>query len=292
MVELHRDEIAEYRPRSVSDYPRRLRAALDDRAQGEGLVVVLSPGPYNAAYYEHRELAREMGCRLVGSDELIASDRGCWLQEGSHRYPVSAVYHRYSPEYLGTGGGESGSVIGVPGLLGAWRRGNLGLATAPTGGVGDDKSLFPYVPAMIRFYLGETPILQQPPTLDLTDPKQRAHAIEAFDEHVFKPVDGSGGKGIVFGPEASGLDRDRVLSMAQARPTALRAQPVLEIDRLPCVAEDCSIDARRCALRPFVVYGDGPWRLPRRLTRVGPDKDSWLVNSSAGGGIKDTWIEA
>ena len=292
MVDLHRDEVAEFRPRSVSDYPRRLRAALDDRAQGDGLVVVLSPGPYNAAYYEHRELAREMGCRLVTSYQLIASHRGCWLQEGSHRYPVSAVYHRYSPEYLDPVGGASESLIGVPALLGAWRSGNLGLANAPTCGVGDDKSLFPYVPAMIRFYLGETPILQQPPTLDLTDPKQRAHAIEAFDEHVFKPVDGSGGKGIVFGPEASGHDRDHVLSMAQARPTALVAQPVLEIDRLPCVAEDGSIEARRCDLRPFVVYGGDPWVLPGGLTRVGPDKDSWLVNSSAGGGIKDTWIEA
>jgi uncharacterized circularly permuted ATP-grasp superfamily protein len=292
MLELHGDDTVEYGPRPVAEYPRRLRAALDHRAQGDGLVVVLSPGPYNAAYYEHRELAREMNCRLVSSYELIASHRGCWLQEGSRRHPVSAVYHRYSPEYLDPVGGAPESLIGVPAMLDAWRSGNLALANAPTCGVADDKSLFPYVPAMIRFYLGETPILQQPPTLDLADPVQRSHALDAFDAHVFKPVDGSGGKGIVFGPHAADAERERVRATAQTRPTALVAQPVLEIDRLPCVAADGSIEERRCDLRPFVVLGEQPWVLPGGLTRVAPDRDSWLVNSSAGGGIKDTWIEA
>jgi uncharacterized circularly permuted ATP-grasp superfamily protein len=292
MLELHRDETVEYGPRSVSEYPWRLRAALDHRAQGDGLVVVLSPGPYNAAYYEHRELARGMGCRLVRSYELIASHRGCWLQEGSRRHPVSAVYHRYSPEYLDPVGGTPESLIGVPALLGAWRSGKLALANAPSCGVADDKSLFPYVPAMIRYYLGETPILQQPPTIDLTDAAQRAHALDAFDAHVFKPVDGSGGKGIVFGPQAADADREHVRATAQTRPATLVAQPVLEIDRLPCVAADGSIEERRCDLRPFVVMGDQPWVLPGGLTRVAPGRDSWLVNSSAGGGIKDTWIEA
>jgi uncharacterized circularly permuted ATP-grasp superfamily protein len=160
MLELHRDETVEYGPRAISDYPRRLRAALDHRAESDGLVVVLSPGPYNAAYYEHRELAREMNCRLVRSYELIASHRGCWLQEGSQRHPVSAVYHRYSPEYLDPVGGAPESLIGVPALLSAWRNGDLALANAPTCGVADDKNLFPYVPAMIRYYLGETALLR------------------------------------------------------------------------------------------------------------------------------------
>jgi uncharacterized circularly permuted ATP-grasp superfamily protein len=292
MLELHQGETADYGPRAISEYPRRLRAALDHRADGDGLVVVLSPGPYNAAYYEHRELAREMGCRLVRSYELIASHRGCWLQEGSQRHPVSAVYHRYSPEYLDPVGGAPESLIGVPALLGAWRSGSLALANAPTCGVGDDKSLFPYVPAMIRYYLGETPILQQPPTLDLADPVQRSHALDAFDAHVFKPVDGSGGKGIVFGPRAAAADREQVRTLTQSRPTAFIAQPVLEIDRLPCIAADGSVEERRCDLRPFVILGEQPWVLPGGLTRVAPDRDSWLVNSSAGGGIKDTWIEA
>jgi uncharacterized circularly permuted ATP-grasp superfamily protein len=292
MLELHREDTVKYGPRPVSEYPWRLRAALDHRAQGDGLIVVLSPGPYNAADYEHRELARGMGCRLVRSYELIASHRGCWLQEGSRRHPVSAIYHRYSPEYLDPVGGAPESLIGVPALLGAWRSGNLALANAPTCGVADDKSRFPYVPTMIRYYLGEKPILQQPPTIDLTDSAQRAHALDAFDAHVFKPVDGSGGKGIVFGPQAAAADREHVLTTAQTRPATLVAQPVLEIDRLPCIAADGSIEQRRCDLRPFVVMGEQPWVLPGGLTRVAPDQDSWLVNSSAGGGIKDTWIEA
>jgi uncharacterized circularly permuted ATP-grasp superfamily protein len=205
---------------------------------------------------------------------------------------VSAVYHRYSPEYLDPVGGAPESLIGVPALLSAWRSGNVALANAPTCGVADDKSLFPYVPAMIRYYLGETPLLQQPPTLDLADPVQRAHALDAFDAHVFKPVEGSGGKGIIFGPEAAAEDREHVRETARSRPAALVAQPLLEIDRLPCIAADGSVEERRCDLRPFTVVGDQPWVLPGGLTRVAPDTDSWLVNSSAGGGIKDTWVQA
>jgi uncharacterized circularly permuted ATP-grasp superfamily protein len=291
MLDLHRERTVEYSPRSISAYPRRLKAALDGRATEDGLIVVLSPGPFNAAYYEHRELAKEMNCRLVHSYELIASHRGCWLQEGSRRHPVSAVYHRYSPEYLDPVGGAPESLIGVPALLSAWRSGNVALANAPTCGVADDKSLFPYVPAMIRYYLGETPLLQQPPTLDLADPVQRAHALDAFDSHVFKPVEGSGGKGIIFGPEAAAEDREHVRETARSRPAALVAQPLLEIDRLPCIAADGSVEERRCDLRPFTVVGDQPWVLPGGLTRVAPDTDSWLVNSSAGGGIKDTWVQ-
>lgn len=291
MGELYRDDTIEFAPRSISEYPRRLRAALDHRCHRDGLVVVLSPGPYNAAYYEHKELAEEMNCRLVSSYELIASHRGCWLQEGSQRHPVSAVYHRYSPEYLDPVGGDPESLIGVPAILGAWRSGNLALANSPTCGVADDKSLFPHVPTMIRYYLGETPILEQPPTLDLADPAQRTRALEDFDAHVFKPVDGSGGKGIVFGPQAEAAEREFVRATAQSQPTALVAQPVLEIDRLPCVAADGTIEERRCDLRPFVVLGAEPYVMPGGLTRVAPHRDSWLVNSSAGGGIKDTWIE-
>jgi uncharacterized circularly permuted ATP-grasp superfamily protein len=292
MQELHRDEAAEYGPRAISDYPRRLGAALRRRAEHDGLVVVLSPGPYNAAYYEHCELARLMDCRLVHSHELVASHRGCWLVEGSRRTPVSAIYHRYSPEYLDPVGGAPDSLIGVPALLSAWRTGNLGLANAPTCGVGDDKSVFPYVPEMIRYYLGESPLLEQPPTLDLTHPKQAKKALSSFANHVFKPVDGSGGKGIVFGPNAGPVERAAVMAAALTRPSMLVAQPALEIERLPCVTADGSIEHRRSDLRPFVVLGENPWVAPGGLTRVAPDEDSYLVNSSAGGGVKDTWVQA
>ena len=292
MTETQRTATREFGPRPVADYPRRLAAALQLRAPGDGLAVVLSPGPYNAAYYEHRELARQMGCRLVNSHELIASHRGCWVQEGSRRQPVATIYHRYSPEYLDPVGGSPDSVIGIPALLAAWRSGSLGLANAPTCGVADDKSVFPFVPEMIRYYLGETPLLEQPPTMDLTDPTHAARALEEFDRMVFKPVDGSGGKGIVFGPAAGELERAAVVATTLTRPSALIAQPALEIERLPCIADDGSTEYRRADLRPFVVLGDEPWVVPGGLTRVAPDCDSFLVNSSAGGGVKDTWIEA
>ena len=291
MVDVCREETLEFGPRPIADYPRRLAAALQQRATQGGLSVVLTPGPYNAAYYEHRELARQMDCRLVNSHELIASHRGCWLQQGRQRHAVSTIYHRYSPEYLDPVGGATYSLIGVPALLAAWRGGNVGLANAPTCGVADDKSVFPFVHDMIRYYLGETPILQQPPTLDLTDPKQAQQALDGFDDHVFKPVDGSGGKGIIFGPTADEVERASVMAAALTKPASLVAQPALEIDRLPCVTSHGETEDRRSDLRPFVVLGQEPWVLPGGLTRVAPSYDSYLVNSSAGGGIKDTWVE-
>ena len=291
MVDVCREETLEYAPRPIADYPRRLAAALRQRAPVDGLSVVLTPGPYNAAYYEHRELARQMDCRLVNSHELIASHRGCWLQQGRQRHTVSTIYHRYSPEYLDPVGGATHSLIGVPALLAAWRGGNLGLANAPTCGVADDKSVFPFVPEMIRYYLGEVPILEQPPTLDLTNPKHAAKAFGDFTEHVFKPVDGSGGKGIVFGPTADEVEKAAVMATALTRPSSLIAQPILEIDRLPCVGHGGVIEEQRSDLRPFIVVGEEPWVLPGGLTRVAPTTDSWLVNSSAGGGVKDTWVE-
>jgi uncharacterized circularly permuted ATP-grasp superfamily protein len=291
MVDVCREETLEFAPRPIAEYPRRLAQALKRRAPHDGLSVVLTPGPYNAAYYEHRELARQMDCRLVNSHELIASHRGCWLQQGRQRHPVSSIYHRYSPEYLDPVGGATHSLIGVPALLAAWRGGNLGLANAPTCGVADDKSVFPYVPDMIRYYLGETPILEQPPTLDLTNARQASKALGDFDNHVFKPVDGSGGKGIVFGPTADEVERASVMAAALTKPASLIAQPALEIDRLPCVNASGEIEDRRSDLRPFVVLGAEPWVLPGGLTRVAPTYESYLVNSSAGGGIKDTWVE-
>src|SRR5260370_22276415 len=159
----------------LEDYPRRLRAALRQRAPSDAEPVVLSPGPLNAAYYEHEELARLMECPLVTGEDLFASHRGCWRRDGTERHPVTAIYHRFSPDYLDPLAGFSGSVIGVPCLISAWRNGALGLANAPTCSVADDKSLFPYVPEMIRYYLGETPRLDQPPTLDLAQAPQPRH---------------------------------------------------------------------------------------------------------------------
>jgi uncharacterized circularly permuted ATP-grasp superfamily protein len=276
----------------LEDYPRRLRAALRQRSDSDGELVVLSPGPLNAAYYEHGELARLMEIPLVTGDDLYASHRGCWRRDGAERRPVSAIYHRFSPDYLDPLAGFSGSLIGIPSLIGAWRNGVLGLANAPTCGIADDKSLFPYVPEMISYYLGEAPLLEQPRTLDLTVAGERRHALEHFEDFVFKPVDGSGGKGIVFGPIAAPAEKAATIERITADPPSLIAQPALDLERLPCVLTDGTIEWRRCDLRPFVLLGSSPWVVPGGLTRVAPTPHAWLVNSSAGGGVKDTWVAA
>jgi uncharacterized circularly permuted ATP-grasp superfamily protein len=280
------------RPRALGDYPRRLIAAMEQRSSEEGLTVLLTPGPANAAYYEHVELARLMGIPVVTADDLVASHRGCWLRREGASAPVARIYHRYSPEYLDPLGGRDDSLIGIPFLFAAWRQGKVVLANAPTCGVADDKRLFPYVPSLIRYYLGEQPMLEQPLTIELKTEARRRQAMASFEDFVFKPVNGSGGKGIVFGPIANGEQRAALFATLQEAPGSMVAQPVLEIERLPCIASAGDIEWRRCDLRAFVVMGVDPWVMPGGLTRVAPGTDHWLVNSSSGGGVKDTWVES
>jgi uncharacterized circularly permuted ATP-grasp superfamily protein len=282
-------ELAAAKPLSMGSYPRRLLSQLQERASGPGEVVLLSPGTQNPAFWEHQELARQMNLDVVFGWELIASQRGCWRVRGNERIPIAAVYHRFSPEYLDPVV-RNDSLIGVPFLLAAWRTGSLGLVNTPTCGVADDKAVFPYVPDIIRYYLAEQPILEQPPTLDMRDPVQRRHAFDNAHGHVFKPVNASGGKGIVFGPDATDAQLATVHRRVAEFPGSYVAQPVLEIERLPCLADGGQIEHRRCDLRAFVLHGEDPWVMPGGLTRVAPSVDNWLVNSSAGGGIKDTWI--
>jgi uncharacterized circularly permuted ATP-grasp superfamily protein len=284
--------LAGVRPRSLGEYPRRLLAALESRASDAGLTVLLSPGPANAAYYEHCELARLMGIPVVLAQDLVASHRGCWLRRDGGNVPVARIYHRYSPEFLDPLGGRDDSLIGIPFLFAAWRQGRVVLANAPTCGVADDKRLFPYVPSLIQYYLGEQPMLEQPATIGLENVANRREVLARFDDYVFKPVNGSGGKGIVFGPVARGEERAAVSATLEQAPGAMIAQPLLEIERLPCVASAGDLEWRRCDLRAFVVVDVDPWVMPGGLTRMAPGTDAWLVNSSAGGGVKDTWVES
>jgi uncharacterized circularly permuted ATP-grasp superfamily protein len=289
-VELLPGEMAAARPSSVADYPRRLGAELASRGRGQGTAVLLSPGPANAAYYEHRELARQMRVPLVSADRLIASHRGCWLLEGGTPQRVSAIYHRFSPEFLDPVASPE-SVIGSAFLLTAWRNGEVGLLNAPSCGVADNKAVFAHVPGMIRYYLGEDPLLLQPPTFNLGRADHLRTALERVEELVFKPVGESGGKGIMFGPCAGPSEREDIRRVIGANPAGYVAQPALEVETLPCLGSDGAIQLRRADLRAFVIHGEEPWVMPGGLTRVAPAADSWLVNSSAGGGVKDTWIE-
>jgi uncharacterized circularly permuted ATP-grasp superfamily protein len=292
LADLAPEMLADQRPRGLGDYPRRLLAALQQRSSAEGLTVLLSPGPANAAYYEHCELARLMGIPVVTAADLVASHRGCWLRRESGNVPVARIYHRYSPEYLDPLGGRDDSLIGIPFLFAAWRQGKVVLSNAPTCGVADDKRLFPYVPSLIQYYLGEQPMLEQPLTIGLENLNRRREVLARFDDFVFKPVNGSGGKGIVFGPVANGEERAAVSAALDEAPQTMVAQPLLEIERLPCVAKAGELEWRRCDLRAFVVVDVDPWVMPGGLTRVASGTDQWLVNSSAGGGVKDTWVES
>jgi uncharacterized circularly permuted ATP-grasp superfamily protein len=289
-VELLPDEMAAVRPASVADYPRRLAAEMTRRGSGDGTAVLLTPGPDNAAYYEHRELARLLRVPLVTGDQLIASHRGCWWMDATGPHRVSTIYHRFSPEYLDPVATPE-TVIGSAFLLTAWRNGAVGMVNAPSCGVADNKAVFAHVPSMIRYYLGEDPLLQQPPTLSLGRPDHRDAAMARLDELVFKPVGESGGKGIVFGPSAPPAELDALRRAVSANPAGYVAQPALEVETLPCLQEDGTTALRRADLRAFVIHGDDPWVMPGGLTRVAPAADCWLVNSSAGGGVKDTWIE-
>src|ERR1700682_5235085 len=281
------------RPRALGEYPRRLLAAMEQRSAGEGVTVLLSPGPANAAYYEHVELARLMGIPVVTSADLVASHRGCWLRQNGGNVPVARIYHRYSPEYLDPLGGRDDSLIGIPFLFAPpGRQGRRVPANAPPCGVADDKRLFPYVPSLIRYYLGEQPMLEQPLTIELDTVARRRKVMARFDDFVFKPVNGSGGKGIVFGPIANGEEKAALEASLDAAPGSMVAQPVLEIERLACVAPAGGLEFRRCDLRAFVVMEVDPWVMPGGLTRVAAGTDQWLVNSSAGGGVKDTWVES
>ena len=292
LADLAPELLAGLRPRALGDYPRRLLAALEQRSPDAGLTVLLSPGPANAAYYEHCELARLMGIPVVTASDLVASHRGCWRRQAGGNVPVARIYHRYSPEYLDPLGGRDDSLIGIPFLFAAWRQGRVVLANAPTCGVADDKRLFPYVPSLIKYYLGEQPMLEQPLTIDLDSLDRRREVLSRFDDFVFKPVTGSGGRGIVFGPVASGDQRAALSATLEEAPGTMVAQPLLEIERLPCVASGGDLEWRRCDLRAFVVVDVDPWVMPGGLTRVAPGTEEWLVNSSAGGGVKDTWVES
>jgi len=272
-------------PRPVDDYAPKLLAALRAAAPAgvsDPGVVVLTSGPAGAAHVEHRMLAALMGVPLVGVDQLSVADGvvSATLPTGTSR--VDVIYRRVDDEELGPGH--------PPGLLAAARNGAVVLANALGNGVGDDKGVYPYVPAMIGYYLGEQPLLPNVTTLRCWLPDERGEALARMADLVFKPVAGYGGQGIVFGPTTDRAGLARLREQVQADPRGWIAQPMLALSKLPTLVGGRLVP-RRADLRPFVVNdGESLWVLPGGLTRVAADSDSLLVNSSQGGGSKDTWV--
>jgi uncharacterized circularly permuted ATP-grasp superfamily protein len=284
-----------HRIRPVGSYPRKLLNALRASAPAgvdDPTVVVLTPGVYNGAYFEHALLARTMGIELVEGRDLVCQRGRVMMRTTSGLEQVHVIYRRVDDEFLDPVHFRSDSLLGCPGLMNAARAGNVTIANAVGNGVADDKLVYTYLPDLTRYYLGEDPVLANVDTWRCGDAAHREEVLDRLDELVLKPVDGSGGKGIVIGPNASGKELDSLRAKVLADPRAWIAQPVVQLSTVPTLFGD-RMRPRHVDLRPFAVNdGHKVWVLPGGLTRVALPEGELIVNSSRGGGSKDTWVLA
>jgi uncharacterized circularly permuted ATP-grasp superfamily protein len=254
-------------------------------------VVVLTPGIYNSAYFEHSFLAQQMGVELVEGRDLVVSDGYLQMRTTKGLKRVDVIYRRIDDDFIDPKVFRSDSLLGVPGLIEVYRQGRVAIANAPGTGIADDKAIYAYVPKMIKFYLGEEPILQNVPTYICEDEKERAHVLENLDKLVVKSANESGGYGMLIGPHATEEKRQEFAQLIQENPRNYIAQPTLSLSRVPTIVGDrfegCHVD-----LRPYIIYGQDIYVHPGGLTRVALKKGSLVVNSSQGGGSKDTWVLA
>jgi uncharacterized circularly permuted ATP-grasp superfamily protein len=276
----------------VEHYPglllETLRAAAPARSR-DPVVAVLTPGHYNSAYFEHAFLAQQMGVELVEGSDLFVKDGFLYMRTTAGSQRVDVIYRRVDDAFLDPLAFRPDSLLGVPGLLSVYRAGNVGLANAIGTGVADDKSTYPYVPDMIRFYLGEEPILKNVPTWQCKRPEDLAHVLEHIAELVVKEVQGSGGYGMLIGPAATRSELEAFRKRLRGNPANYIAQPTLSLSTCPTFV-DKGIAPRHVDLRPFVLSGKEVRLVPGGLTRVALREGSLVVNSSQGGGTKDTWV--
>ena len=278
----------------VDDYCSRLLNALQflmDQRVDRPSVAVLSPGVYNSAYFEHSFLAQQMGVPLVEGRDLIVSDSSVYMRTTKGFERIDVLYRRVDDDFIDPRVFRKDSMLGVPGLFEAYKSGNVALANAPGTGIADDKVVYAYVPDMIKYYLDEDPILPNVPTYLCWDDKQREHVLANMEKLVVKPANESGGYGMLIGPQSTAQQRLEFTEAINANPRNYIAQPTLNLSRVPVVAGD-RFEGRHVDLRPFVVYGKDIYVLPGGLTRVALKKGSLVVNSSQGGGSKDTWVIA
>jgi uncharacterized circularly permuted ATP-grasp superfamily protein len=277
----------------VDHYPSRLADALRSVApEADGTVVVLTPGPYNSAYFEHSFLARQMGLELVQAPDLFVEQDKVFLRTTRGPRRVDVIYRRTDEAFLDPEVFRPDSLLGVRGLMRAYRAGNVSLANAPGNGVADDKAVYAFVPAMIRFYLSEEPILEQVDTFVCAREEDRTYVLEHLPELVVKAVDEAGGYGMLMGPQASAAEREEFRLRIVAEPRRYIAQHRVELSTCPTfLAAEQKVAPRRVDLRPYILTSkSGVWVLPGGLTRVALVEGSYVVNSSQGGGSKDTWV--
>lgn len=286
---------ATHRVRAVGDYASHLLRALRKAAatnESDPTVVVLTPGPFNSAYFEHSLLARQMGVELVEGRDMFCRDNVVYMRTTEGERQVDVIYRRIDDEFLDPMQFNPNSVLGVAGLLNAARAGNVVISSAVGNGVGDDKLVYTYVPTIIEYYLSEKPLLANVDTLRCWLDEEREEVLDRVNELVIKPVEGSGGYGIVFGPDASERELATISKKIRNDPRGWIAQPVVQLSTVPTKVGD-ELAPRHVDLRPFAVNdGDDVWVLPGGLTRTALTEGSLVVNSSQGGGSKDTWVLA
>lgn len=278
--------------RPVANYPIQLRDMLEYLAPETGAqprVVLLTPGVYNSAYFEHSFLAQQMGVELVQGSDLVVFDNYAWMRTTTGFERVDVIYRRVDDDFLDPEAFRPDSMLGVPGLMAVYKAGHVALANAPGTGVADDKVVYAYVPRIIKYYLDEDIILPNVPTNICAERDGLAYTLEHLSELVVKAANESGGYGMLIGPHASASERAEFARKIAAEPRNYISQPTLALSRVPTLV-DGMLEGRHVDLRPYILYGEDIFVLPGGLTRVALKKGSLVVNSSQGGGTKDTWV--
>jgi len=281
-----------YNVRPIEQYTQLLLGTLRSLApegRPEPNIVLLSPGVFNSAYFEHAYLARQMGIELVEGRDLVTHNNVIYMRTTSGLRRVDVIYRRVDDDFIDPMAFRPDSILGVAGLFNAYRAGNVTLANAFGTGVADDKALYAYVPDIIHYYLSEEPILPNVKTYLLTDPKSRQYVLANLDKLVVKAVGESGGYGMLIGPQSTAAEREDFARRIQADPRNYIAQPTISFSRAPCLIGD-QLEPRHVDLRPYILYGEKINVVPGGLTRVALKQGSLVVNSSQGGGSKDTWV--
>ena len=293
MMRLYPELFREQRVLPVDDYPRALRrtfaSVAPEKCDGAPTIAVLTPGAFNSAYYEHSFLADQMGVELVEGQDLFVDGDFVYMRTTRGPQRVDVIYRRIDDDFIDPLAFRADSMLGVPGLLSVYRSGGVTVANAMGTGVADDKSIYPYVPEIIRFYLGEEPILNNVQTYMLRDPEDRKYVLDHLPELVVKEVHGSGGYGMLVGPTSTKAEIEEYRKRLLEEPSGFIAQPTLSLSTCPTYV-DAGIAPRHVDLRPYVLSGEDVSVVPGGLTRVALVEGSLVVNSSQGGGTKDTWV--
>ncbi len=274
----------------VSDYPVKLLKMLQHLSDKENPVVgVLTPGIYNSAYYEHSYLALQMGVELVSGEDLICKNKKVYMQTTKGLQQIDVLYRRLDDTFMDPLAFNPDSLLGIPGIFEAYKAGNIAFANAPGTGVADDKAVYAYVPKIIKYYLGEEPILNNVPTYLCREEEDRKYVLENIEQLVVKETNAAGGYGMLIGPKADKEEHAKFRKLVSGNPTNYIAQPTLSLSTVPTLTEN-GLEGRHVDLRPYILYGEEIEVIPGALTRVALKKGSLVVNSSQGGGSKDTWV--